>query len=256
MWQEPHFFIYVVNIPSELIMNVIEVYNKLQGIYGPQLWWPIYLADPDLNKYRLEHGLTYGIPYNDLTKFKTNFRDPYYEIAIGAILAQNVSWSNAAKAVTGLYEKAALRPELLLKIQNSELYEILRSTRYYSQKTKSIKIFSEWVIKELDGDISKLRKLEPSEIRARLMGQWGVGEETADSIMLYALNIPVFVVDLYTKRLCMKYNVSFKTYREYQIFFEEQIKKEIPTEKINEFYQEYHALIVASGQEKHKKIDG
>ncbi len=255
-------------------MEVEKIYQKLLKLYGPQGWWPIYIPTNC-------HGLTYGIPYENMEQFRLPFRDPYFEIAIGAILTQNVAWKNVAQAIVGLYEAKALTPKRLIKLKIERLKDLLRPTRYYAQKAKSIRLFSQWLVNEYDASLLKLRKVNktsPSvpllilprrirlgrkgeedsldKIRSQLLERWGIGNETADSIMLYALNLPIFVVDIYTKRLCAKFGIVFKKYDEYRQFFESQIclNQSLVNLPKSVLYQEYHALIVASGQDDHRKL--
>ena len=95
-----------------------------------------------------------------------------------------------------------------------------------------------------------------ANIRSELLDQWGIGNETADSIILYALNMPIFVVDIYTERLCARHQVKFKEYDEYREFFESQIRlnPSFNNPPKSALYREYHALIVQSGQDKHGRL--
>lgn len=240
-------------------MNVLKVYRHLSKKYGPQNWWPIYVPEPDKgiasspakaprNDTRTQHALTYGIPYRSLKNFHTSFRDPYFEIAIGAILAQNVSWSNAAKAIQNLYDLKALKPRGIISLSNKTLEKALFSTRYYAQKAKKLKQFAHFLVYYYASDILNLKKLPKEEVRVVLLDQWGIGPETADSIMLYALNIPIFVIDVYTKRFCAEQGIVFKKYDDYRIFFESNLSLKIPKKDLPKVYQEFHALLVANGQ--------
>lgn len=241
-------------------MDVIRIYQKLLKLYGPQGWWPVFVpaeagAKPS---FPVRHRLTYGIPYKNLERFRLPFRDPYFEIALGAILAQNVSWSNAAAAVAALYQAKALTPERVLKIAASDerkLEKLLIPTRYFAQKAKKVSLFCRWLIAEYGGAVQKLNAMPKDKIRAVLLERWGIGRETADSIMLYALNQPIFVVDIYTKRLCEKFGAVFGDYDEYQFFFESGVRlRSCGHLSKSQLYREYHALIVVSGQDKHARL--
>lgn len=221
-------------------MDVFKVFKQLHKIYGPQGWWPIIVGTE----------LKYGINYRNLKNFENEFRDPYFEIAIGAILTQNTAWKNVAKAICNLHQAKSLKPELIIKLNTRRLQTLVKPAGYYKQKAKKLKIFSKWLIENYNGDISKLKKHQLDRLRSKLLDIWGIGKETADSIMLYALNRPIFMIDEYTRRLCHVFAESFPGYDNYRHFFESKLSKY----KSAKFFQEYHALIVASGQEKHQKI--
>ncbi|MFA5062032.1 MAG: hypothetical protein WC526_02715 [Patescibacteria group bacterium] len=207
-------------------MDVFKVYKRLYRIYGPQGWWPI-IGNTDKNCH-----------------------DPYFEIAVGAILTQNTAWKNVAKAISNLHQAEPLKPELILKLNTRKLQTLIRPAGYYKQKTKKLKIFCRWLVENYNGDLTKLKKYQIKTVRAKLLDLWGIGKETADSIILYALNKPIFVIDEYTRRLCHAYNISFPEYDDYRHFFETNLKKN----KSAKLFQEYHALLVASGKEKHKHV--
>ncbi|MEK7064868.1 MAG: hypothetical protein AAB963_00305, partial [Patescibacteria group bacterium] len=203
-------------------MRVKAIYNQLLKKYGPQHWWPVYVRPG---------RTTPGRP--------VWFRDTQFEIAVGAILTQNTAWKNVAKAIENLYNAKALTPAQILKLPTQKLQSLIRPAGYFRQKAKKLKLFSKWLMKEFGGDILRLKRWEIGDMRDKLLKQWGVGPETADSIILYALNKPIFVIDEYTRRLCKKYGVVYNTYDEYQKFFESKLPRD------TKLFQEFHALIVA-----------
>lgn len=240
-------------------MNVLATYSRLKKKYGTQGWWPVFVRPGRTTPgklVRLEHGLRYGVPYAELKKYKTSFRDPYFEIAVGAILTQNTAWKNVATAIINLYEAKALTPRRLLKLSTRELQKLIRPAGYFRQKTKKLRLFAKWLNDNSGGNLLELKRYEIGDTRYRLLSQWGIGRETADSIILYALNKPIFVIDEYTRRLCLRHNVEFKDYDEYREFFEEAFSKRgYSKQKLTKIYQEYHGLIVWYGKEnKTKKI--
>ncbi len=202
-------------------VNIVDVYRQLKKEFGPQGWWPSHERTP--------------------------FCDPYFEIAVGAILTQNTAWNNVASAIANLYDAKALTPKRLLAIHPRTLQTLVRPTGYFRQKTKKLRIFSHWLMKNYHGDITELNQSSMLDTRCSLLAQWGIGPETADSILLYALGQPIFVIDEYTRRLCKTHGVIFKTYDEYRQFFEEGLKK---FQNKTELFREYHALIVAWGKKK------
>ncbi|MCX6782168.1 MAG: hypothetical protein NTW66_03585 [Candidatus Magasanikbacteria bacterium] len=201
-------------------MDIFDIYKELYEIYGPQKWWPV----------------------------KYNKNNPGFEISIGAILAQNTSWKNVEKSLECLNKNNLLNPRSIIKCPTKKLQKCLRSAGYYRQKTKKLKIFSNWLDMNFGGDLKKFFIKRLIIARKELLSIWGIGPETADSILLYAGNKPIFVIDSYTKRLCRQMHHELATYDAYQGYFESNLPKSI------RIYQEYHALIVASGKDKHKKI--
>jgi len=208
-------------------MNMLKkIYNRLQKTYGYQGWWPIRrLAKSrgfDAHGY---HQQEYLAP--------DNFNDRF-EIIVGAILTQNTSWKNVEKALDVLVANKLLNPAKIIEYPEAELAELIRSSGYYNQKAKKLKAISQFVL-----------KLAATPTRDELLAIWGVGDETADSILLYAYQVPVFVIDAYTKRIFSRIGlVAAKTgYRELQKIFQQELPKDY------KLYNEYHALIVAHGKD-------
>jgi endonuclease III related protein len=187
------------------------IYNVLYKEYGSQGWWPLidYKGNnpTKTGSIRGYHPQKYEIPVNEKEKF---------EICLGAILTQNTSWPNVEKALINLNEKKLLGPEEILKSDEKIIKECIKPAGYYNQKYKKIINFCYFFI--------QLKNREPK--REELLGLWGVGEETADSILLYAYKKPVWVIDAYTKRVFERTGI-------------EETKK-MKYEKLNEI----HALIV------------
>lgn len=265
---------------SSYFMDVFKIYIFLLKEYGRQGWWPVKVVKVKgkREKLRFENELAYGVSYSRLKKYKTPWRDPYFEIAVGAILTQSAAWKNVALAINNLYKAKALTPPKIFKMPSVKLEKFIRPAGYFRQKAKKLKLFSQWLVSEFGGNITRLKSYKLQVARSKLLAQWGIGPETADSIILYALNKPIFVVDEYTRRLCKKFGVEFKTYDEYQKFFEHSLPllfkegirgglpsfaaKKYPISNISissphylvHLFREYHALIVASGKEKHEQI--
>ena len=189
-------------------MNGLEpIYHKLYEAYGSQGWWPLN------RKYSGKVNL------NNKERF---------EVCLGAILTQNTSWSNVNKVLNELRKNNLIDQEKLSSINIIKLASLIKSSGYNNQKAKKIKEF----IKFLDSE---------KEInRENLLAIWGVGEETADSILLYAYQEPIFVIDTYTKRIFSRLGVCQDniSYKELQEIFHENLKKD------SKFFNEYHALIV------------
>lgn len=181
--------------------GIYDIYKKLYRQYGPQNWWPA--IDP-------------------------------YEVAVGAVLTQNTAWTNVEKAIAGF--KGKLSPEMVISLSHDELVDIIRPAGYYNSKAKCLFRLTEWYM-----DYAKKDKNEKglSQIREELLAIKGIGKETADSILLYALNLPVFVIDAYTRQLFERLGYTVpKQYDDMRSAFEGALPVKA------EIYNEYHALIV------------
>ena len=238
-------------------MNTVKIFNSLYSKYGSQGWWPLTIAKfpsvfsaSKLLVLRKENGLLYGIPWKKLTQLKSSSYDPYFDIAVGSILTQNTAWKNVALTLQNLASNKFLTPKKIACANVLTLEKQIRSSGYYKQKTKKLKLFAEYIQKKYQGDLSLIFKQNLIKARQELLNIWGIGNETADSILLYAGNMPIFVIDTYTKRLCLQNKLQFKTYDEYQTFFmnDSAIPKQY-TDKKTEYYKEFHALIVRWGKD-------
>jgi endonuclease-3 related protein len=223
-------------------MDLFLIYKKMLGHFGPQDWWPIFDVKSGKCEYRGCEN------YSDRDRF---------EVCVGAILTQNTAWKNAERALANLSAAGCLSPRKVCLARN--LAKLIKPAGYYNQKAKKLKIFAKyWLDKSLlrlasGTPFKKGRKQNLPlckrgmrgdflENRAELLFLWGIGPETADSMLLYAFNRPVFVIDAYTKRLCKYYGIEFKTYDEYRKFFESRLPRSA------KLYNEFHALIVAWGK--------
>ena len=193
--------------------NLIQVYNKLFAAYGPRNWWPAQTP---------------------------------FEMMVGAILTQNTTWKNVEKAINNF--DGRLSPEFLECIAVEELAEIIRPSGYYNQKALKLKALTAWFAKYAY-NIDSVREIDGETLRAELLSVKGVGRETADSILTYALDKPYFVIDTYTKRLLVQ--LGYELPAEYDEL-REWIENSIPQE-LN-LYNEFHALIVEHAKRHcHKK---
>ncbi len=192
-----------------------EIFERLYNFFGPQGWWP---------------GST------------------SFEIAIGAILAQNTSWKNAEKAIENL-KKKTLSPSEINKLPQKKLATLIKPAGYYNQKAKKIKEFVKFLYEFYEGKMENMKKEETERLREQLLSIKGIGKETADSILLYALEKPVFVVDAYTYRVTLRHGlISEDTdYEELKKLFEDNLEKDV------KLFNEYHALLVRVGKEFCKK---
>lgn len=197
-------------------MKIKEFYTKLIRHYGPQGWWP---AESRL------------------------------ECIIGAILTQNTSWKNVEKALKNLKNNDLINFNNLLRISLPELAEIIRPSGYYNLKATRLKNFVEFIKENYDSKIENMLNEKTTVIRKKLLLINGIGSETADTIILYALEKPVFVVDRYTYRIFNRHHlITEKTsYEDIQKLFTDSIEQK------TQIYNEFHALIVRLGKDHCKK---
>ncbi len=189
---------------------LIRLFQRFLRSYGPRKWWPA----------------------------KTRF-----EVIVGAVLTQNVSWENAKKAVDHLKEAGLLSCGALAAANHEEVAQRIKSSRYYNQKAKKLKAFSLFLMKEYSGSLNKLFSVNMEDLRGELLKIKGIGKETADCILLYAGAKPSFVSDAYTKRFLDRYGLlkGMQTYDEIRDFFMKNLPQDVY------LYNEYHALIVYHG---------
>ncbi|HLD05369.1 MAG TPA: hypothetical protein VJG90_06635 [Candidatus Nanoarchaeia archaeon] len=190
------------------------VYKTLLKAYGSQGWWPLL--------YRREK------PGFDQDGYHPKNEQQRFEIILGAILTQNTSWKNVEKSMRLLQEKELLSLEKLDKVPLKRLATLIKSSGYFNQKAKKIQAM-----------IRFLKSKQPTT-RENLLSIWGVGPETADSILLYAYRQPIFVIDAYTKRIFSRIGLCKDDvrYEELQQMFHKGLENNSP------LFNEYHALIV------------
>jgi len=192
-----------------------DIYQCLFDHYGPQRWWPA---------------------------------DEPFEVIVGAILTQSTSWVNVEKAIVNLKEAGVLTPVSLRQIPTEELAEIIRPSGYYNVKACKLKAFVER-LGDYGDSLEKMFAPDIPQLRSGLLSIYGIGQETADSIILYAAGKPIFVIDAYTHRIMdrLRLNVDYGNYAALQSFF---IKNLPPDEKL---FNEYHALFVRHCKEVCRK---
>ena len=169
-----------------------------------------------------------------------------FEVMVGAILTQNTAWTNASRAIDRLKEGRLLSPVKLDKVSQPRLARLIRSSGYFNQKSKRLKEFVHYFRKEYGGSVRRMRRRPAAHLRAELLELSGIGPETADSILLYALGKPVFVVDAYTRRVLARHSLIpwGASYAEIQALF----NRNLPPSRAS-LFNEYHALLVRVGKE-------
>ena len=212
-------------------LNPHILYKIILEEYGKQNWWPMD------KKYHKKHG-----------------SDPRFEIIVGAILTQNTAWSNVEKALTNLKSKNMLDIKKISDVDTEFLKELIKPSGFFNQKARRLKNLVSYLHNKYHDDLDTFFDRNVHNIREELLSLNGIGPETADSILLYAGNLPIFVVDAYTKRICKR--LPLKTdisYGEIQHYFEEEISKKYSKKEIAQVYNELHALIVVLAKNHCKK---
>ncbi len=173
--------------------------------------------------------------------------DSTYEIMLGAILVQNTSWSNVELAIKQLKNNISLTPEAIIATSDEQLAKWIHSSGFFNVKTKRLKDFTQWYLDQ--GSFAVLDKLDTVDLREQLLQVRGIGKETADDILLYAFERPVFVIDAYTRRLFYRLGLinGDEPYDELQHLIELSLDLDVG------LFNEYHALIVRHSKERCRK---
>jgi len=193
-----------------------DLYEALFDRYGPQSWWPA--------------------------------RTPF-EMIVGAVLTQNTNWGNVEKAIGRLASAGALDPAAIDAMGADRLAEAIRPAGYFNVKARRLKNLVRWMVESYGGDVERMRQVGPGQMREELLGVKGIGPETADSILLYALGHPRFVVDAYTCRVAVRHGLLAPPvdYDGLQALFQDHLSADTA------LFNEYHALLVRVGKE-HCKV--
>lgn len=167
-----------------------------------------------------------------------------FEVMVGAILTQNTNWTNVEKAIANLKAAGMLNPQALHYASAERIAELIRPSGYFNVKARRLKNFLDFYFCEAGGSYARLIALPTPELRAKLLAVNGLGPETVDSILLYALNRPVFVIDAYTRRLLRRHLLiqGDEDYETLRALFEYHIPRS------RKVFNEYHALIVRAGK--------
>ncbi|MBI5183104.1 MAG: endonuclease III domain-containing protein [Nitrospinae bacterium] len=203
--------------------RLLNIYSDLLGHFGQQKWWPA---------------------------------ETRFEVCVGAILTQNTAWQNVEKAIANLKKEGVLNPQRLREVSIDKLAQLIIPSGYYNIKAKRLKEFVGFLCDRYNGDLDMMFSDGVDNLRDSLLQVKGIGPETADSILLYAGYIPIFVVDAYTKRIFSRLNLVVDddiSYDELQSFFMRNLTQNVP------LFNEYHALIVMLGKNycrRKPKCDG
>lgn len=192
--------------------TLTEIYELLYKAFGPQSWWP---------------------------------GESPLEIIVGAILTQNTNWRNVEKAIVNLKSAKYMAPQELHRASAEQLAGLIRPAGYFNIKAKRLKNFIDWLFENYDGDVANLQGVHTETLREEMLSIKGIGRETADSILLYALDRPVFVVDAYTARIAVRHGLiePDADYEQLRQLFEANLPADVA------LFNEYHALLVRTGKE-------
>ena len=196
---------------QSLAKKLLNIYRRLLAHYGPQHWWPA--------------------------------EEPF-EVIVGAILTQSAAWGNVEKAIANLRSADVLSPKALRQLSAPRLAKLVRPCGYYNAKARKLKSFAYWLGNHYNYDLNKLFARDIDELRQQLLSVNGIGQETADSIILYAADKPIFVVDAYTRRIISRLGLApdKNSYADYQALFMENLPPDAA------LFNEYHALLVYLGK--------
>ena len=188
-------------------MSIPLIFDRLLYHYGRQHWWPA---------------------------------ESPFEVMVGAVLTQATAWTNVERAISRLKDADALSPAAMRGMETDELASLIFSSGFYNAKAQRLKTLVEFLRDAYDDDIDAMRQENGERLRRELLAVKGVGEETADAILLYALDKPSFVIDAYTRRLFGRLGITpqSETYSAYQRMFSESLPHDTA------LFAEYHALIV------------
>jgi endonuclease-3 related protein len=199
--------------PRKHRFTLHRLYQRLFRHFGPQHWWP---------------------------------GDTPVEVMAGAILTQNTNWKNVERAIAGLKANKLMSIRALAGCGTVKLAELIRSAGYYNVKAKRLNAFFQWFLTEIGPEEKDAVRFDTETLRRRMLEEVnGAGPETVDSILLYALNRPVFVIDAYTRRILINHgmrNAADKKYDELQAIFHNALPRDTAA------YNEFHALLVACGK--------
>ncbi len=203
--------------PHPLSNHLDGVYRRLLTTYGPQGWWP-------------------------------GAHDPW-EVIVGAILTQNTAWVNVERALANLKTADSLSPQRIRALPHEELGALLRPSGYFNGKTKKLKAFAGHLGERYGDDLGAFLGQDLAVLRPELLSIYGIGEETADDILVYAANTPSFVIDAYTRRILERLGSGpvRTSYAGYQALFHDSLPADAG------LFNEYHALLVRHAKDACRK---
>jgi endonuclease-3 related protein len=212
-------------------LNPLKLYQILTKKIGNLNWWPI-----------------------DKKYHEKNNTDPRFEIIVGAILTQNTAWPNVEKALLNLKSQKTLNLEKLANEDIKKLTKLVRPSGFFNQKAIRLKNISNHLKNKYNSNLDSFFIRDMNVIRKELLSLNGIGPETADSILLYAGDKTIFVVDAYTKRLCERIPIDTNiSYNEIQKYFQKELTEKYQGQELIKAYKNLHAQIVIFAKKYCKK---
>ena len=196
--------------------RLLSIYQRMLEQYGPQHWWPA---------------------------------ESTFEVVVGAILTQAAAWANVEKALHNLKQAGVFSPKALREVPQDELTRLIYPCGYFNVKARKLKALAHYLGERFDDNLDALSSVDTPTLRAELLSVYGIGEETADDILVYVAKKPSFVIDAYTRRIFQRLGLapSKDTYGQYQNLFMDNLPHE--TSLLNE----YHALLDRHAKETCRK---
>ena len=214
-------------------MKLIAVYKKLLSAFGKQLWWPVTDKGKTIPSYKKRNRL---------------IKQQRFEICAGAILTQNTEWKNAMKALENLSKAKMLSCGKIAAARQATIAKLVKPSGYFNQKSKRLILFSKYLKKNYNCSSAKMFNKPLPAHREELLSLNGIGNETADDIILYAAEKPSFLVDAYTMRFTWRFFGKQEiSYVEVKQFFDGQLPKDV------QLFNEFHALLVEHGKQYCKR---
>ena len=208
-----------------------KLYEIFLKKFGKQNWWPVD------KKYHEKNG-----------------SDPRCEIIVGAILTQNTNWPNVEKALENLKSEKILDIKKISQTKFKHLKILIKPSGFFNQKAKRLKNITLYLMNKYNCNLDNFFDRDLQKIRKELLSLNGIGPETADSILLYAGNLPIFVIDAYSKRICERIGLSTElNYEDVQNYFQNELLKKYNLDEMTKIYNELHALIVKFSKKYCKK---
>ena len=192
--------------------QLLDIYRRTRDRYGPQRWWP---------------------------------GETRFEVMVGAVLTQATAWVNVEKALVNLNAAEVLSPAGIRSLDEPDLARLIYPSGYYNSKARKLKALVDYLGRRFGDDLDAMAREDMASLRSELLDVYGIGEETADDILLFGLRMSSFIVDNYTRRILSRLGILDEkaSYSVYRAFFTDNLRED------RELFSEYHGLIV-----RHAKV--
>jgi len=234
---------------------IISIYKELLKVYGPQGWWPLSGLNRPVKKEDKDWGNYLTFIHIGEDDFKINWPrhlgikpekiNHKFEIITGSILTQNTSWANVERALYNLNKHDINTIDKIKEVSREELALLIKNSGFHNQKSQNLKLLADYFV--CNENFEKILNKKTEDLRKELLSLKGIGKETADSIILYSAEKPVFVIDAYTKRIFSRIlGIDNNKYDYWQEYFMKSFT--LKDDRVS-IFKEYHALIVKHGKE-------